>query len=198
MLLRRRAPGIEHRPATPTAGFEHLDPGWISVLRWLNANQVEFVLVGAAAEAVRGHTDVRGPVAIVPAPYGRNYARLERALLAAGVRQRAEHAAEGEPDTVPVRLTAEKLARGQRWSLRCGPHDLHVEPVSGPTEEDGEAPAGYQELLYEASRFELAEGVHAEVASPEDIERYAHLARTGRTPQMRITRVASVPQNAGG
>ena len=48
----------------------------------------------------------------------------------------------------------------------------------------------YQELLYEAARFELASGLSVEVAAPEDIEHYDHLQRTGVAPEMRITRRA--------
>jgi hypothetical protein len=47
---------------------------------------------------------------------------------------------------------------------------------------------GYQELLYEAGRFELAAGLTVDVASPEDIEHYAHVRRTGSSPELRITR----------
>ena len=195
MLLRRRAPGIDHRPATTTQGFEHLDAGCLAVLRWLNANEVDYVLVGAAAEAIRGHSTATGPVAIVPAPYRRNFGRLAQALWAAHARQRVPHAMAGEPDTVPVKLTAEKLGRGQRWSLRCGSHDLDIETVSVPVDGEPDSGPGYQELLYEATRFEPAEGVTVEVASPEDIEHYSHRARTGQTPQMRITRAAPVHQD---
>jgi hypothetical protein len=197
MLLRRRAPGIEHRPATTRKGFEHLDAGWIAVLRWLNANQVDYVLVGAPAEAIRGHSQAKGPVAIVPAPYRRNFARLERALAAAHARQRAEHAGAGEPDTVPVKVTADKLGRGLRWLLRCDSHDLDIETIAGSQGADTGHGPGYQELLYEATRFELAEGVSVEVASPEDIEHYSHVARTGTAPKMRITRAARAEPPAG-
>ncbi len=188
MLLRRRAPGIEHRSPNTTQGFEHLETGWIAVLRWLNANEVDYVLVGAVGESIRGQRRAKGPVAIVPAPYGRNYARLARALWAAHARQRVEHAAEGEAASVPVKLTAEKLARRQRWALRCGTDDLDIEALSLPSEGDGDPAPGYQELLYEANRFEVAQGVAVEVASPEDIEHYAHVARTGRPPSIRISR----------
>jgi hypothetical protein len=196
MLLRRRAPGIEDRPATTTAQeFEHLDKGWIAVVRWLNANGVDYVLVGPVAEAIRGRRDARGPVAIVPAPYRRNYDCLERALWAAHARQRLDHALDPEPDTVPVKVTSEKLARGQRWTLRCGTHDLDIEPLR-PADGEESAP-GYQELLYETGRFTLAEGATVEVASPEDIEHYAQRARTGVAPTLKITRTAEVPQAAG-
>jgi hypothetical protein len=64
-----------------------------------------------------------------------------------------------------------------------GPHYLDVE--GGPS-----GTPGYQELLYEAHRFEPAAGLIVDVASPEDIEHYAYLRRTGEAPQMRITRGA--------
>jgi hypothetical protein len=190
MLLRHRPPGIESVPPKPTKGFEHLDERWIAVLRWLQANRIEFVLVGSAARAVRGESAARGPVAIVPAPYGRNLDRLGRALMSAHARLRVDAGAVGDTagaDTMPVKLTAEKLVRGQRWTLRCGAHDLDIEgrPDGVPS---------YQELLYEAVRFELAPELAIEVASPEDIEHYDHLRRTGLPPEFRVARGASVEQ----
>jgi hypothetical protein len=177
MLLRHRPPGIDPRPAHKLEGLEHLQDDWIAVLRWLAANHVEHVLIGAAAEAIRRRAAAAGPVTIVPAPYGRNYERLARALWSAHARIRID----GEADTTPVRVSAEKLARGQRWMLRCGHHDLDVEgrPKGAPR---------YQELLYEASRFELEPGLSVEVASPEDLEHYAYVRRTGIAPEIRITR----------
>ena len=177
MLLRHRPPGIDPRPANTTKGFEHLKDEWISVLRWLDANHVEHVLVGAAAQAIRGQAGIEGPVSIVPAPYGRNLERLSRALGSAHARMRVD----GEAETSPVKMTAEKLARGAWWTLRCGEHDLDIEPrpVGGPR---------YQELLYEASRFELEPGLHVEVASPEDLEHFAYVRRTGISPEIRISR----------
>jgi hypothetical protein len=182
MLLRHRAPGIESRPVVPGAQFRHLDAGHVAVLRWLLDNRTEFVLVGAAARAVRGDTAASGPVALVPAPYGRNLDRLSRALWSAHARLRVD-VAEGivGAETVPVKMTAEKLVRPQRWTLRCGVHDLDVEgrPPGVPR---------YQELLYEASRFDIAPDVSVEVASPEDIEHYEHLRRTGVAPEIKIRR----------
>ena len=60
-------------------------------------------------------------------------------------------------------------------------------------ERSGQAP-GYQELLYEAGRFELAPGVSVEVASPEDLEHYDHLRRTGTPPEIRISRTTKAQQ----
>ncbi len=163
---------------TTTRGFEHLDGKWIAVVRWLNANEVDYVLVGPVAAAVRGDAGASGPVAIVPSPYRRNFERLARALSSEQARLRID--AE-EADSPPAKITAEKLARGQRWMLRCGSHDLDIEALPA-------GPASYQELLYEASRFELAAEVGVDVASPEDIEHYEHVRRTGTAPEIRITR----------
>ena len=182
MLLKRRVPRIDSRPTQTSRGYEHLDARALAVLRWLKSNRVEFVLVGPVAAAIRGRTDERGPVAVVPAPYRRNLERLARALDSAQTSIRIDGAAvDGDADTTPTKLTAEKLTRGQLWTLRCGTYDLDIE---------GHVPgiASYQDLLYEASRFDPAPDVSVEVASPEDIEHYAHVRRTGCAPEIQILR----------
>jgi hypothetical protein len=190
MLLKRRPPRIDKRPPAPAKGLEHLDEKSIAVVRWLNANHVDYVLVGAVAKALRGDASASGPVAIVPAPYRRNFERLTRALWSAHARLRVDGSEDGQPDSWPVKLTAEKLSRGQRWTLRCGEHDLDVEgqPEGAP---------GYQELLYETNQIQLAEGVSVEVGSPEDIERYDYIRRTGTIPEIRISRQERVKQDSG-
>ena len=196
MLLRHRAPGIESRPANTSRGFEHLDEKSIAVLRWLQANRVEFVLVGDVGEAIRGHASSGGPVAIVPAPYGRNLDRLARALCAAHARMRMVPAHDRDEETVPVKMNAEKLTRGIRWELRCGAYDIDIEgQLAGVPR--------YQELLYEAGRFEIATDVSVEVGSPEDLEHFAHVRRTGVAPEIRIVRTTpadepSAPESDGG
>lgn len=185
MLLKRHRLRIEDRPAETRQGFEHLDPSAIAVLRWLGANRIEFVLVGPVAAAIRGDSGEQGPVAIVPAPYRRNLERLASALDGARAEIRLDGAGiSGDADLTPTKLTADKLARGHLWTLRCGSYDLDIE---------GQPPgnSGYQELLYEASSFAPADGVSAEVASPEDIEHFAHVRRTGVAPEIRILRTAS-------
>jgi hypothetical protein len=177
MLLRHRPPGIDSQPRGAAQGFEHLDETSIAVLRWLNANHVEFIVVGPVGEAIRGDAHASGPVGVVPAPYGRNIERLCRALWSGHARIRIE----GETETTPVKMNEEKLLRGGRWTLRCGAHDLDIEgcPSGAPR---------YQELLYEASRFELAPDLSVEVASPADLEHYAHVRATGSPPEIRISR----------
>lgn len=198
MLLRHRPPGIESRTAELREGLDHLDQAAVAVLRWLNANKVDYVVVGPVARAIRGDREARGPVAIVPAPYGRNWERLCAALVAghAGLRtETSGHAGSPQVTQMPVKLTAEKLARGRRWLLRCEGHDLDIE-AAGSHREDARAQSydigpRYQELLYESGRFEIADELSIEVASPEDLEHYSHVRRTGAAPEFRITRKAS-------
>jgi hypothetical protein len=184
MLLKRRPPRIQTAPAQTNRGFEHLDPAALAVLRWLKANQVDFVLVGPVAAAIRGQGAEAGPVAIVPAPYRRNFERLARALESGDASIRLDGAGlGGATDTTPTKFTSDKLGRGQLWTLRCGDYDLDIEGhVPGIT--------SYQDLLYEASRFEPAPGISIEVASPEDIEHCAHVRRTGSAPEIKIMRAA--------
>jgi hypothetical protein len=188
MLLRTRVPSIDGAPVAPSKGYEHLPASSIAVLRWLNAAGVDFVLVGPLARAVRGDSGAQGPLAIVPAPYGRNLDRLAGALNAVHARRRSTAAMLGiaaplSGRTDPHRFTAEGLVRAEHWSLRCGEHDLDIEGRHAG------APS-FQELLYESVRIELADGVSAEVAAPEDIEHYAHVRRTGVAPQLQVSRVS--------
>jgi hypothetical protein len=183
MLLRRRPPQIGTRPIRPAPGFEHLAPEAVAVIQWLKANQVEFVLVGPVAEAIRGGAGSPGPVAIVPAPYRRNFERIWRALDAVDARPRPDGGAKEGREIRPAKMNPGACPGGQRWMLGDGPHYLDVEGRPNGT-------PGYQELLYEAGRYELATGVSVDVASPEDIEHYAQVRRTGVPPELRITRGA--------
>jgi hypothetical protein len=185
MLLRNRVPSIDTDSVTAAEGFEHIEPSAIAVMQWLNASGVDYVLVGPAARAIRGETDARGPVDIVPAPYGRNLDRLAAALTAVRAQRRSTGELIGAApitSTAALKLTAEMLVRAERWELRCGDHDLDIEgrPAGTPS---------YQELLYEAVRFKVSPEVPVEVAALEDIEHYDHVRRTGVAPEMTITRL---------
>ncbi len=186
-MLFKRLPRIEYRPANPTKGQEHLKPGWLALLRWLQAYKVEFVLVGPVAEAVRGDERAEGPVAVVPAPYRRNLERLGRALTAEHARLRVDAGAASGADASPTKLDPDKLSQNTRWTLRCGGHDIDIEGGLRNNGAGGGMPS-YQELLYEAGRFELEPECSVEVASPEDIEHFAHLRRTGSPPEIKIIR----------
>ena len=200
MLLKHRPPGIESTSVKLHEGLEHLDQSSIAVLRWLNVNKVDYVVVGPVARAIRGDVDTKGPVGIVPAPYGRNFERLCTALVAEHAGLRADGIWSGpsaRSGSVAVKLTADKLARGRRWMLHFGAYDLDIEGEGsrGEVSRDAGADAAggaprYQELLYEAARFELADGLSVEVASPEDLEHYSHIRRTGTAPEFRVTRKA--------
>jgi hypothetical protein len=213
MLLRNRPPGIDSKPVQLRTGFEHLEPRAIAVLRWLNANKIDYVLVGPAGHAIRGDLTAKGAVAIVPAPYERNYDRLARALIAehAGLRsERGIPGASARTEAVAVKLNAEKLARGRRWMLRFGDYDLDVERSGHRPADEAAAHAApavehhtgsdagtrYQELLYEANRFELSEQISVQVASPEDLEHYSHVRRTGSAPEFRVSRTGE-PAESG-
>jgi hypothetical protein len=214
MLLKHRPPGIDSSSVQLRPGLEHLDPKSIAVMRWLNANKVDFIVVGPVAQAIRGDSSAKGPVAIVPAPYGRNYERLTRALVAehAGLRSdRGLGGAGDRGDAISVKLTPDKLARGRRWMLRFGEYDLDLEgagpraagagigspptPAPAAAADNGARAPRYQELLYEANRFEVADGISVEVASPEDLEHFSHVRRTGTAPEFKVSRnVGSEPQ----
>jgi hypothetical protein len=202
MLLKHRPPGIESQPVVLRKGLEHIDQKSVSVLRWLVANKVDFVVVGPVAYALRGDVNAVGAVAIVPAPYGRNMDRLCNALVAEHAGLRADRTRAGltsAHDSVPIKLTREKLARGKRWMLRFGDYDLDIEGAGQRGGEGGQGPSTprYQELLYESNRIEVTSALSVEVASPEDLEHYSHVRRTGAAPEFRIIRKAEAEAQTG-
>jgi hypothetical protein len=184
MLLRNRATSIDSTAVSAAKGYEHVAASSIAVMHWLNESGVDYVLVGAVARAIRGDAAAQGPVAIVPAPYGRNLDRLANALNAVGARKRSHGELIGAPRPTggQLKLSADLLVGADRWSLRCGDHDLDIEgrPSGTPS---------YQELLYEAIRFQVSADVAIEVAATEDIEHYDHVRRTGVAPEMTVKRL---------
>lgn len=177
MILRPRPARIGDRALHPRPGFEHLSPSSLAVLGWLTGAHVDFVLVGPVAEAIRGSQAVAGPVVVVPAPYGRNLDRLGRALMDNQARLRVDAGSAVQL----ARLDRDRLQRGQLLRLRCGEHDIDVDPRR-------ELVSSYPDLLYEATAHEPAEGVTVQVAGLEDLERYAQM-RVGRpVPEILIRR----------
>jgi hypothetical protein len=193
MLLKRRLPHIDTtRPIEVSPGFEHLNRNTLAVLRWLKEHRVEFVLVGPVANAVHSRTGSALPVAIVPAPFARNLERLARALNAAEARVRDEREALDPHPSATGRITAQQLTRPDVWTLWCGPHPIDVVGTSAPSSSGASAASAYQELLYEASGFELGPELSVQVAAPEDIQHYAHLHKTGRPPRITVSRRSPV------
>jgi hypothetical protein len=189
MLLKRRLPRIDtSSPIEVNQGFEHLDKGTLATLVWLREHRVEFVLVGAVAEAVHTRGGTAQPVAIAPAPYRRNLERLARALNASEARVRNEGDIADPKPTPTGRITADQLTRDEVWTLWCGPYAIEIVGTGAPASSGASGASGFQELLYEATRFELGPELSVEVASPEDIEHYSQLRKTGTPPKMTVTR----------
>jgi hypothetical protein len=188
MLLRTRAPKIEVASQTPVKGYEHLSEASVSVLGWLKAARVDFVLVGPVARAIRGERAAKGSVAIVPAPYGRNLDRLARALNGAKARPRTGPEVPGVPPAaqsgVRFQIVAEQLLAPERWALCFGELAVDIEgrPAGSPS---------YQDLLYESTATEVAPELSVEVAAPEDIEHYDHVRRRGVAPEITVSRLVS-------
>jgi hypothetical protein len=144
------------RPSGPRpARFEHLDDEALGLLRALAFHRVDHIVVGAVAAAVHGD-EVHGPLAIVPAPYARNYSKLAAALRALRVSLRVE----GEEEGLAFLPTPEAL-RLRRTSLRCEDGDLDVVPDPPGTT--------YGELLADAKREELEPGLHVDVAAASEL-----------------------------
>jgi hypothetical protein len=199
MLLKRRLPRIDTTtPIEVSPGFEHLNRNTLAVLRWLKEHRVEFVLVGPVADAVHSRTGTALPVAIVPAPFARNLERLARALNAAEARVRDERGGLDPHPSSAGRITPGQLKRKDIWTLWCGPHPVDVVGTSAPASSGATGASGYQELLYESSRFELGPELSVEVASPEDIQHYAHLHKTGRPPRMTVSRRSPARRHRSG
>ena len=166
MLRKRRYPQIEMRPARPAPGFEHIAGESIAVLDMASGQpgRVRARRTGGGGRSRRCRRRWAGRDR--PRAYRRNYERLSRALDAANARPR-QH---GGAEAARAKAAPDGAPGGQRWEFRTGIHFLDVEGRSSET-------PGYQELLYEAGRFELAAGLSVDVASPEDIEHYAHVRR---------------------
>jgi hypothetical protein len=187
MLLKRRSPQIEaDQPVEPSPGFEHLEPGVLATLRWLTDHKVEFVLTGSVAGSIHTRTATRAAVAIVPAPYRRNLERLARGLTAAKARVHNAEPAIDPVDVAPVKV--DLLSGTEVLTFVWDTQRLDVVGTGAPAASGASGASGYQELLYETGRFELSPGLTVEVASPEDIEHFAHLRSTGTAPQIKITR----------
>ena len=134
-----------------------LDPG--KILRALDRNGVEFVLIGALAARLHGFPRLTADADITPATDRPNMDRLAKALRDL----RAKVYTESVPEGLEFDCSAVTLARANMWNLvtNAGRIDLAFKPAG--TE-------GYNDLASNAERFE-AYGVEFLAASVDDIIR---------------------------
>lgn len=138
----------------------------LQLLRELNEQHIEYVLVGELAAVVHGCPLGEQTVVIVPARFGRNLTRLARALRLMHARGRGPAmAGAGGPA-----LTSDGLRALGHWRLSTdnGALDIDFEPP---------ATAGHLDLFENARRLPLADGLEVEVASVADLLRIAEMRR---------------------
>lgn len=128
------------------ARFADLEDEPLALLRALAAFHVDHVVVGSLADAVHGRKAF-GPLAVVPAPYARNYDKLAGALRALGA------APAGETAAPPARQL-----RGRRLALACADGDLDVR-----------GDLDFASLHEDARREELEPGLDVLVVPPHVI-----------------------------
>jgi hypothetical protein len=134
-----------------------LDPECL--FRALDANGVEYVLIGGLGAVLRGSTAMTNDADIVPARDPENLARLSDALIDLGARLRVEGETEGvafEPH--PVLLASMTMLN---LTTRCGDLDLAFRAAA--LEDYGALRAG-------SSVFDI-DGLRVRVASLSDIIR---------------------------
>ncbi len=137
-----------------------LDPTLLATLQTLEAQDVEFVLVGDVAQAIYDNGGFVSGVAIVPGAYSRNVDRLCAALIELG----AEFGIAGKVDERPLDLRRTDLRELAPCSFMTSKADVDVDFEPYGTR-------GYRDLFDDASRVLLAPGVNPLVASPEDLAR---------------------------
>lgn len=126
-----------------------------AILAALQAERVQFVLVGALARVLQGSDEVTDGLDFTPSLRPANVERLEAALgrLAATPRGEADLArALDAPDSCPVAA----------FESRHGPIKVVVRPAGT---------RGYEDLRRKAEPLHLGEGIRAYVASPGDLVR---------------------------
>jgi hypothetical protein len=142
-----------------------------SILAFLQAAEVQSVVIGGLARVARGSDEVSRGVDICPAPQPANLARLDAALSAMG--------AGGEAPIDETRLRAEPVIE-----VMTALGDLKI--VAAPAG----VPRGYEALRPGASTEHLGDGLQPTIAStgdliamsaalrrPEDLERLPALRR---------------------
>jgi hypothetical protein len=142
-----------------------LDPTLLATLQTLEAQDVEFVLVGDVARAIYDNGGFVSGVAIVPGAYSRNVDRLANALLELD----AELGIAGASDQRPLDLRRADLRELAPCTLRTSGADIDLDFEPQGT-------GGYRDLFDDAARIRLAPGVNPLVASPEDLARMTRVS----------------------
>jgi hypothetical protein len=161
-----------------------LDPTLLATLRALEEHDVELVVVGDVAEAIRNNGGFVSGVAIVPGSYGRNVDRLCAALFALD----AQLGIAGRADERPLDLRHADLHELSPCTFMTSQADidLNFEPAGT---------RGYRDLFDDAARILLAPGVRPLVASPDDLARIAR----GSAPMLPPAQPPAVlPPEPGG
>jgi hypothetical protein len=135
-----------------------VDP--LEILRALERNKVDYVLIDAAAARVSGAPVVTEDIDVTPAKDRANLERLAAALLELGARLRSPT----DPDGVPFPVEAEMLAAGDVWTLTTSGGDLDLCFMPAGT-------GGYNDLRREAYRERVGRGLVITVASLRDVIR---------------------------
>jgi hypothetical protein len=161
-----------------------LDPTLLATLQTLEAQDVEFVLVGDVAEAIYNNGGFVSGVAIVPGAYSRNVDRLCNALL----ELEAELGIAGRPDERALDLRHADLRELSPCSFMTSRADIDLDFEPHGTR-------GYRDLFDDASRIELAPGVNPLVASPADL---ARIARGSSAPAPYAQAPAALPPEPEG
>jgi hypothetical protein len=139
-----------------------LDPTLLATLQTLEAQDVEFVLVGDVAEAIYNNGGFVSGVAIVPGAYSRNVDRLCAALLALD----AALGIAGRRDERPLDLRRADLRELAPCTFMTSKADVDLDFEPHGTR-------GYRDLFDDAARVRLAPGVNPLVASTADLLRIA-------------------------
>ncbi|MEA2156477.1 MAG: hypothetical protein QOE11_2617, partial [Solirubrobacteraceae bacterium] len=130
-----------------------LDPTLLATLQTLEAQNVEFVLVGDIAEAIYNNGGFVSGVAIVPGSYSRNVDRLCNALI----ELEAELGIAGRRDERPLDLRRADLRVLAPCSFMTSRADIDLDFEPHGTR-------GYRDLFDDASNVRLAQGVNPLVA----------------------------------